>query len=75
MEARLTLTGPCRIVAVIEEVHRLPTSTALSEEVARQYFRDPRALVRVIERSGVLDNPLTRVAPNQLLEKEAPHGV
>ena len=65
----------CRIVAVIEEVHGLTNGTALSEEVARQYFRDPKALARVIERSGALDSPSKRNALKQLLEEEVPHGV
>jgi hypothetical protein len=75
MEEGRTCTRLCRFVAAIEELHRLATGTALSEEVAREYFHDPKALVRVIERSGVLDNPLTRVALKQLLEKELTHGV
>ncbi len=75
MEERGQCTRLWRSVAVIEEVHRLATGTALSEEVARQYFHDPKALVRVIERSGVVDNPPTRVALKQLLEKEITHGV
>jgi hypothetical protein len=34
METRGTYTRLCRIVAVIEEVHRFATGTALSEETA-----------------------------------------
>jgi uncharacterized protein (DUF2236 family) len=75
MDARGTSTSLCRIVAVIEEVHWLATGTALSEDTARQYFRDPKALARVFERSGTLDSPSKRDAFEQLLEKETPHGV
>lgn len=75
MDARGTSTSLCRIIAVMEEVHRLATGTTLSEEAARQYFRDPKALARVIERSGTLDIPSKRDTLKQLLEREAPHGV
>jgi len=75
METRGTYTRLWRIVAVIEEVHRFATGTALSEETARQHCRDPKSWAAVIERSGVLDNPSTRVALKQLLEKEAAHGI
>lgn len=75
MEARGTSTRLCRIVAVIEAVHRIATGTVLSEEAARHYFRDPTALTRLIKRSGALDSPLKRAALKQLLEEEVPHGV
>jgi hypothetical protein len=75
MEARRTSTSLCRVVAVVEGVHRLAPVASLSEEPARRYFRNSTALTKMIERSGVLDNPSTLVALEQLLEEETPHGV
>lgn len=66
--------GHCRtgLAGLFTEMHQLATGRALTKEEARAYFEDPSRLVRVVEHSGVLDDPQKRSRLEQLIATAEP---
>ncbi len=62
-------TTPMRmsLVSLLTEVHRLATGQPLTVDEALEYFRNPKRLAAVVERSGLLHDPQRRLRLEHLI--------
>ena len=69
----VTTRGRVELAGLLTEVHRLATGRPLSIEEALEYFRSPKRLATVVERSGLLHDPQRRLRLEQLIATEEKH--
>lgn len=69
----VTTRGHPGLAGLLTKVYRLATGRQLSIDEALEYFRNPKRLAVVVERSGLLHDPQRRLRLEQLIATEEKH--
>jgi len=69
MSARTTPATLLRIWQVMREMHRIATGQEITQQQAREYFRNPKWLAEVVESSGAVNDPEKSATLRELLER------
>lgn len=68
MSARATPATLLSLCEVMREMHRIATGQEITQQQAREYFRNPKRLAEVVESSGAVNDPEKSAALRELLE-------